>query len=95
MPNPFTSVSESGRDDTKDFVKEMRGMNVTPHVSQNTKRQGGSAIDGRTTRHDGYQVSQRKRCEPQLRPTSQIILGRLSLPAKRHCSPKLFRRISG
>ena len=47
--------------DTKEFVKEMRGMNVTPHVSQNTKRPGGSAIDGRTTRHDGYQVSQRKR----------------------------------
>ena len=47
--------------DTKEFVKEMRGMNVTPHVSQNTKRQGGSAIDGRTTRHEGYQVSQRKR----------------------------------
>src|SRR5258708_25914410 len=47
--------------DTKDFVSEMRGMNVTPHVSQNTKRPGGSAIDGRTTRHDGYQVSQRKR----------------------------------
>ena len=47
--------------DTKDFVQEMRGMNVTPHVSQNLKRAGGSAIDGRTTRHDGYQVSQRKR----------------------------------
>jgi hypothetical protein len=47
--------------DTKDFVSEMRGMNVTPHVSQNTKRPGGSAIDGRTTRHEGYQVSQRKR----------------------------------
>jgi hypothetical protein len=47
--------------DTKDFVKEMRGMNVTPHVSQNDKRPGGSAIDGRTTRHEGYQVSQRKR----------------------------------
>jgi transposase len=47
--------------DTKDFVSEMRGMNVTPHVSQNTKRSGGSAIDGRTTRHEGYQVSQRKR----------------------------------
>ena len=43
--------------DTKDFVSEMRGMNVTPHVSQNTKR----PIDGRTTRHEGYQVSQRKR----------------------------------
>jgi len=47
--------------DTKDFVSEMRGMNVTPHVSQNTKRPGGSAIDGRTTRREGYQVSQRKR----------------------------------
>jgi transposase len=47
--------------DTKDFVSEMRGMNVTPHVCQNTKRPGGSAIDGRTTRHEGYQVSQRKR----------------------------------
>jgi transposase len=47
--------------DTKDFVSEMRSMKVTPHVSQNTKRPGGSAIDGRTTRHEGYQVSQRKR----------------------------------
>jgi transposase len=47
--------------DTKDFVSEMRGMDVTPHVSQNTKRPGGSAIDGRTTRHEGYQVSQRRR----------------------------------
>jgi transposase len=47
--------------DTKDFVKEMRGMNVTPHVSQNHKRPGGSAIDGRTTRHAGYQISERKR----------------------------------
>jgi transposase len=47
--------------DTKDFVEEMRGMNATPHVTQNDKRPGGSAIDARTTRHDGYQVSQRKR----------------------------------
>jgi transposase len=47
--------------DTKDFVKETRGMNVTPHVSQNLKRAGGSAIDGRTTRHEGYEISQRKR----------------------------------
>jgi len=35
-------------------VHELRGMNVTPHVSQNLKRSGGSAIDGRTTRHEGY-----------------------------------------
>lgn len=47
--------------DTKDFVKEMRGMTVTPHVAQNDKRTGGSAIDARTTRHGGYAVSQRKR----------------------------------
>ena len=47
--------------DTKDFVAELRGMNVTPHVAQNLKRPGGSAIDGRTTRHAGYKVSQQKR----------------------------------
>jgi transposase len=47
--------------DTRDFVAECREMNVTPHVAQNTKRSGGSAIDGRTTRHGGYAVSQKKR----------------------------------
>ena len=47
--------------DTKEFVKEMRHMNVTPHVSQNIRRSGGSAIDGRTTRHAGYKISQQKR----------------------------------
>ena len=36
-------------------------MNVTPHVSQNDKRPGGSAINARTTRHTGYQISQLKR----------------------------------
>lgn len=47
--------------DTKEFVKEMRGMNITPQVAQNNNRPGGSAIDERTTRHGGYQVSQQKR----------------------------------
>src|SRR5215471_4433856 len=47
--------------DTKDFVAECRHMNVTPHVAQNANRNGGSAIDGRTTRHEGYAISQRKR----------------------------------
>ena len=42
------------------FVAELRAMNVTPHVAQNmTNRR--SAIDGRTTRHPGYAVSQRIR----------------------------------
>ena len=40
---------------------ECRNLKVTPHVAQNTKRSGGSAIDGRTTRHEGYEVSQKKR----------------------------------
>jgi transposase len=47
--------------DTKEFVKEMRQMKVTPHVAQNEGRRGGSAIDKRTTRHAGYKVSQQKR----------------------------------
>lgn len=47
--------------DTKDFVAECRNMQVTPHVAQNIKRSGGSAIDQRTTRHEGYAISQKKR----------------------------------
>jgi len=35
--------------------------NVTPHVAQNVKRPGGTALDARTTWHAGYAVSQRKR----------------------------------
>jgi len=44
----------------EDFVNELRSMNVTPHVAQNTNGRR-SAIDGRTTRHGGYTVSQRIR----------------------------------
>jgi transposase len=47
--------------DTKDFVAECRNIKVTPHVAQNVKRSGGSAIDQRTTRHAGYAISQKKR----------------------------------
>jgi hypothetical protein len=47
--------------DTRDFVKECRNLGVTPHVAQNQARPGGSAIDGRTARHTGYAISQRKR----------------------------------
>lgn len=42
------------------FVAELRRMAVTPHVAQNTTKRR-SAIDGRTTRHPGYAISQRKR----------------------------------
>jgi transposase len=47
--------------DTAEFVEQCRHMNVTPHVAQNNGRRGGSAIDARTTRHAGYDVSQKKR----------------------------------
>ncbi len=36
----------------------MRELGTTPHVTQNLTRRGGSAIDGRTTRHEGYAKSQ-------------------------------------
>ena len=47
--------------DSQGFVAECRQLNVTPQVAQNVNRTGGSAIDGRITRHAGYAVSQRKR----------------------------------
>ena len=46
--------------DTKDFVAKTRALDVTPHVAQNTSGRR-SAIDGRTTRHAGYTISQRIR----------------------------------
>jgi len=58
--NRVTLGADKGYD-TKEFVKEMRGINVTPQVAQNNNRPGGSAIDERTTRHAGYPVSQQKR----------------------------------
>jgi transposase len=45
--------------DSADFVEEFRARNVTPHIAQNTSRR--SAVDGRVTRHAGYEQSQRKR----------------------------------
>ena len=59
--NERTTVAGDQGYDTRDFIRECRTMNVTPHVAQNTRRPGGSAIDGRTTRHAGYRVSQQKR----------------------------------
>ena len=46
--------------DTRQCVAELRQLGVTPHVAQNTSGRR-SAIDGRTTRHPGYSVSQRLR----------------------------------
>jgi transposase len=46
--------------DTRDFIAAARLLGVTPHVAQNTTNRA-SAIDGRTTRHAGYAVSQQRR----------------------------------
>jgi transposase len=57
---PVTVGADKGYD-TAGFIAECRNLHVTPHVAQNDKRPGGSAIDARTTRHPGYAVSQKKR----------------------------------
>jgi len=59
LPRPVTLGADKGYD-THAFVKALRALEVTPHVAQNTSKRS-SAIDGRTTRHAGYQVSQQKR----------------------------------
>lgn len=46
--------------DTAGFVRQLRDIKVTPHVAQNDSHRR-SAVDARTTRHDGYAISQRKR----------------------------------
>ena len=44
--------------DARDFVAELRHMEITPHIARNdTNRR--SAVDERTTRHAGYQLSQK------------------------------------
>jgi len=65
---PGTGKKTVGADknyDTAAFVAASRDLGVTPHVAQNITAHRGSNIDGRTTRHDGYRISQviRKRIE--------------------------------
>jgi transposase len=51
--------------DTREFVAGLRIKGITPHVAQNLTRRGGSAIDARTARHNGYaqSINSRKRIE--------------------------------
>jgi transposase len=57
----ITVAADKGYD-TRDFVADLRGMGATPHVAQYaTTPHRRSAIDGRTTRHPGYAISQQKR----------------------------------
>ena len=57
---PGSTIGADKNYDTADFVAGCRERGCTPHVAQNdTNRR--SAVDGRTTRHPGYAVSQIKR----------------------------------
>ena len=55
---PGSTVAADQGYDVASFVATVRGLALTPHVAQKAR---WSAIDGRTTRHAGYHVSQRKR----------------------------------
>ena len=57
--HPITLGADKGYD-ARDFVMELRELNVRPHVAQNISGRR-SAIDRRTTRHPGYGMSQRVR----------------------------------
>ncbi len=50
----------------REFVDVTRELGCTQHVTQNLNRSGGSAIDARTTRHEGYAMSQHAR--PRIEP---------------------------
>jgi transposase len=56
---PRTLAADKGYD-TQACIADLRERKVTPHVAQNTTGRR-SAIDGRTTRHAGYAISQRIR----------------------------------
>ena len=55
---PGSTVGADKGYDVASFVRDVRGLGATPHVAQKVRT---SAIDGRTTRHAGYGISQRKR----------------------------------
>ena len=64
--------------DAGGFVADLRKACVTPHIAQKTKY---SAIDGRTTRHAGYALSQKHRME-----------SRSIKPARRHAGYALSQK---
>ena len=57
---PKTLGADKGYDNGQ-FVDMLRSRKIVPHVAANTERRGGSTIDGRTVRHQGYSWSQRIR----------------------------------
>ena len=65
-PGRHRTVGADKAYDVREFIDLTRELGTTPHVTQNLARAGGSAIDGRTTRHVGYAMSQHAR--PRIEP---------------------------
>jgi hypothetical protein len=65
LPAGATLGADKGYD-TRDFVDGLRGLPVTPHIAQNMTHRR-STLDRRTTRHPGYQTSQRQAHRRDLR----------------------------
>jgi UDP-N-acetylglucosamine enolpyruvyl transferase len=102
------TVGEGKAYDTARHMANLRAAGVTPHVTQNnaettTGKRRRSAIDGRTTRHPGYAMSQSRRAmiecmfgwgkqhgtirKTKLRGTARVA-GTFLLKAGRHWEPK-------
>jgi hypothetical protein len=61
-PTDRRTLSADKNYDTREFIATTRRHGITPHVAQYpTTAHRRSAIDGRTTRHAGYTLSQQKR----------------------------------
>jgi transposase len=58
---PRRTIGADKNYDVSDWIRDVRELGFTPHVAQNITRHRGSKIDGRTTRHRGYAISQRRR----------------------------------
>ncbi|KVR00760.1 hypothetical protein WK09_02390 [Burkholderia ubonensis] len=70
--------------DMRDFVRDCRARKVKPHVARNDAHQGGSTIDGRTSRHVGRGISQviRKRIDEHFgwaRPSARFDRTRIAV----------------
>ena len=81
--------------DTADFVAALGRLEVTTHVAQNTANRR-SAIDGRTTRHANYAISQRirKRIEEAFGWIKKIALQRLARHRGKEAIAVICRRLA-
>lgn len=59
--SPGVTLGADAGYDTADFVAACRERGITPHVAQTRDERRRSAVDGRTVRHAGYEISQRIR----------------------------------